>query len=169
MWKYQSTDSMYDTLMHHGIRGMKWGIRRYQNKDGSLTAAGRRRQRNNPFFIRKSKAKKENANKQNNQNKKVKKVKKTTKEMTNEELKEKTNRMRLENDYIRTSQDYAKLHQKQASLGKRFIQSLGKDVIIPAFKDAGKNAVSAYLSKEFKNALGLSNKDTKKILKGVKK
>ena len=51
MWKYNDTDSMYDTLMHHGIRGMKWGVRRYQNKDGSLTSAGRRRQRNNPFFI----------------------------------------------------------------------------------------------------------------------
>lgn len=30
-------------LEHHGILGMKWGIRRYQNKDGSLTAAGKAR------------------------------------------------------------------------------------------------------------------------------
>lgn len=29
-------------LVHHGILGMKWGIRRYQNKDGSLTPAGKR-------------------------------------------------------------------------------------------------------------------------------
>lgn len=28
-------------LVHYGIKGMKWGIRRYQNADGSLTAAGR--------------------------------------------------------------------------------------------------------------------------------
>ena len=30
-------------LYHHGILGMKWGIRRYQNKDGSLTPEGRKR------------------------------------------------------------------------------------------------------------------------------
>lgn len=30
-------------LIHHGTKGMKWGVRRYQNKDGSLTAAGKKR------------------------------------------------------------------------------------------------------------------------------
>lgn len=31
------------TLQHWGIKGMKWGVRRYQNKDGTLTAAGKKR------------------------------------------------------------------------------------------------------------------------------
>lgn len=30
-------------LYHYGIKGMRWGVRRYQNKDGTLTAAGKRR------------------------------------------------------------------------------------------------------------------------------
>lgn len=36
-------------LAHHGILGMKWGIRRYQNTDGSLTAAGKKRYGGNTY------------------------------------------------------------------------------------------------------------------------
>lgn len=33
----------YDEIKHHGIKGQKWGVRRYQNEDGSLTNAGKKR------------------------------------------------------------------------------------------------------------------------------
>lgn len=34
---------METELYHYGVKGMKWGVRRYQNKNGSLTAAGKKR------------------------------------------------------------------------------------------------------------------------------
>lgn len=42
MWKYNKIPSS-DELCHHGILGQKWGVRRYQNPDGSLTPEGKKR------------------------------------------------------------------------------------------------------------------------------
>lgn len=38
-------------LYHYGVKGMKWGVRRYQKKDGSLTSAGKERYGGNDEFI----------------------------------------------------------------------------------------------------------------------
>lgn len=43
MLDYVTINSGQDYLSHHGILGMKWGIRRYQNDDGTLTAVGKKR------------------------------------------------------------------------------------------------------------------------------
>lgn len=40
---YNIPEMTDDELMHWGVRGMRWGVRRYQNKDGTLTNAGKKR------------------------------------------------------------------------------------------------------------------------------
>ena len=52
MWEYNHTNELY----HYGVKGMKWGVRRYQNKDGSYTNAGKKRRSADPETIQKRKA-----------------------------------------------------------------------------------------------------------------
>ena len=49
---------MRNELRHHGILGMKWGIRRFQNKDGSLTSSGKKRYADDNSERKKSRNKK---------------------------------------------------------------------------------------------------------------
>ena len=46
MWQYNYNNAEY--LQHYGILGMKWGIRRFQDKSGRLTAAGKKRYDDDP-------------------------------------------------------------------------------------------------------------------------
>lgn len=38
---YIITTTSYNELYHHGVKGQKWGVRRYQNADGTLTSEGK--------------------------------------------------------------------------------------------------------------------------------
>lgn len=69
-------------LSHSGIKGMRWGIRRYQNEDGSLTEAGKQR-----YFSNEERKRKKQERKQ------------PWREMSDSELRERTNRLNLENNY----------------------------------------------------------------------
>ena len=84
MWQYQNTDELY----HHGVLGMKWGVRRYQNEDGSLTSAGKKRIREKDTSNWSEDAKKFNTLK-----------KKSVNEMSDSELRSYTNRANLEQQY----------------------------------------------------------------------
>lgn len=158
MWQYQNTDELY----HHGVLGMKWGRRRYQNKDGSLTPAGKKR-----------------ANKLLKQYSKVtgKKIiirkktvegnheEKTIKDMTNEELKSRTTRMNLESDYINAKTRLSSLTKKpetkqQVSKGKQFTNKVMKEVVGPSAVQAGKTVLQDWLTKVGKEYAGLSNKQS---------
>ena len=144
-------------LYHYGTKGMKWGIRRYQNADGSLTAAGRKRYNKLESEMNQLNPKK------NASGSGVEQVtrKKTVSEMTDEELRERTNRMQLESNYYNAAKNLANANPVKVSKGKKFMNSVLNDVVAPAAKNAGKE----WLEKYMKDQLGLNKKDVDPIKK----
>ena len=143
-----------DELYHHGIKGQKWGIRRFQNKDGSLTKAGLKRRAKLESELKQLGGKKKRGTSGQTESGQAPR-KKTVSEMTDDELREKTNRMRVEKEYYDAARNLAIANPVKVSKGKRFMDSLMNEVVAPAAKNAGK----AYLEKFMKDKLGLNEKD----------
>ena len=163
---------MENELMHWGIKGMKWGVRRYQNKDGSLTPAGRKRydkemaKLKEEEKIAKNKLKTQaKLNKLDEKRKEVEALKSgkpiakknqqpskpSVKDMSDEELRQTVNRLLME-------QQYAKLNPQQVSAGQKFVKKVMNDVVAPAATEVGKNVLKDAMTKAVKNASDPSKK-----------
>ena len=163
-------------LAHWGIMGMKWGIRRYQNKDGSLTPAGKKRRdkleselksrerviKNKERYksnVEKLEAKKKELDERDEalkgKGKKSVNGQKSVKELSDAELYDKTARMILETNYYTAKQRLEAANPRQISSGEKFMKSLMGDVVAPAAKNAGR----AWLEKFMKDSLGLNQDD----------
>lgn len=91
-------------LYHFGIKGMKWGVRRFQNEDGTRTSVGKSRRKEYSSDYIESR------------------TKKSIRSMSNEELKKKINRYQLENQY-RSS--YPNVYNRGMSAAKKIIATAG--------------------------------------------
>ena len=122
-------------LTHHGIKGMRWGVRRYQNKDGSLTKAGRKK------MAKLDKEYSKLTGQNRNRNRNAESPNTRLSKMTDDEIRARINRINLERDYLDLINNQDSINKQ--SEGKSFIKTVRSDVIKPVAIDLGRQALKS--------------------------
>lgn len=161
-----------DELYHFGVKGMKWGVRRYQNKDGTLTAKGRVKRLNdahryeskantsvaNNYFAKSRRArltqKAKDARNDVRRSDLAKARAKKAGDVKPKEAPEKKSIKDMSDEELSKAirrlemeQRYSQLSPKQVSKGDAFIKRVGNNVLLPAAEDAAKQLVKSAITK----------------------
>lgn len=144
---------MNNELYHHGIKGMRWGIRRYQNPDGSLTPAGKKRLQQLDSEREALVGKKSSSSSSSTPEKK-----KTINDLSDDEIQKLSTRQQNIKNYLEATSRIDTLTPKEVSKGRKFVEYVGEKIIIPSATDAAKNFVTKFLNAKGDELLsGLTN------------